>query len=139
MAGTTSPYGPVYTCRARDEALVEALAAAIGRLPRAIHQAEASKPGRPTDAARLKIGTAAQGPTVKESSYVVVENALMQVIDGTPQPVAAKSGKGTDGIFAKHARIIRQMIPVRDALRDLLRAQVENQPWGAAQMRLGVA
>jgi hypothetical protein len=136
---TTSPFGPVYTCRARDEDLVAALAAAIGRLPRGIHQAQASKPGRPADAVRLKVGTAAEGATLKEGSYVIVENTLMQVIDGTAQPVAVKSGKGTDGIFAKQARIIRQMIPVRDALREVLRAQVENQPWGAAQMRLGVA
>jgi hypothetical protein len=48
-------------------------------------------------------------------------------------------GKGADGILTRHARIIRQMIPVRDALRDVLRAEVENQPWGAAQMRLGAA
>ncbi len=70
---------------------------------------------------------------------MVLDDTLMQVINGMPEPVAVKSGKGTDGIFAKHARIIRLMIPVRDALREVLRTQMENQPWGAAQVKLRVA
>jgi len=137
---TTSSYGPVYTCRARDEDVNAALSAAIDRLPRGIHLPPAeSKPVRPTDAVRLKVGTAAEGATIKEGSYVILGDALMQVIGGAPDIVAVKSGKATGGIFAKHARIIRRMIPVRDALRDVLRAQMENQPWGGAQMRLRVA
>jgi adenine-specific DNA methylase len=137
---TTSPFGPVYTCRRRSKTLEADLAEAIGRLPQGIHQASAeSTLVRRAGSARIQVGTAAEGAATKEGSYVIAENVLMQVIDGTPQPVAVKSGKGTEGIFAKHARIIRQMIPVRDALRDVLRAQVENQPWGAAQVRLRVA
>jgi N12 class adenine-specific DNA methylase/SAM-dependent methyltransferase len=137
---TTSPFGPVYTCRRRTETLEADLVGAIGRLPQGIHRAPVdSTAARPAASPRIRVGTAAEGATVKEGSYVIAENRLMQVIDGTPQPVAVKSGKGTGGIFAKHARIIRQMIPVRDALRDVLRAQLENQPWGAAQLRLRVA
>jgi N12 class adenine-specific DNA methylase len=101
--------------------------------------AAAAKPTHPADTVRLKVGTAAEGATIKEGSYVLVDNALMQIIDGQAQPVAVKSGKGSEGIFAKHARIIRHMIPVREALRDVLRTQMENLPWGAAQMRLRVA
>ena len=156
-AWTTSAYGPVYTCRARGEGLQDALVAAIDRLPHGIHRpsGEAS-PARPKEAARLQVGTAAQGATIKEGSYVIVGDDLMQVIDGNPAPVIVKSSKGGDGgvgkgsvgnaggkpsggIFAKHARIIRGMIPVRDALREVLRAQMDNQPWGAAQLRLRVA
>jgi len=154
---TTSSYGPVYTCRAHDENLTDALSAAIDRLPRGIHRPSAeSKPVRPAEAARLKVGTAATGATIKEGSYVLVDNALMQVINGAAEAVAVKTAKGSEGgagkgsagvaggkpsggIFAKHARIIRQMIPVREALRDVLRTQMENQPWGGAQMRLRVA
>jgi N12 class adenine-specific DNA methylase len=137
---TTSPFGPVYTCRRRTETLEADLAGAIGRLPQGIHRAPVdSTAARPAASPRIQVGTAAEGATIKEGSYVIAENVLMQVIDGTPQPVAVKSGKGTEGIFAKHARIIRQMIPVRDALRDVLRAQLENQPWGGAQVRLRVA
>ena len=139
-AWTTSSFGPVYTCLPRSIALEADLVEAISRLPRHIHQASPeSTPARAADPRRVQVGTAAEGATIKEGSYVVIEHELMQVIDGVPQRVAVKSGKGTDGIFAKHARIIRQMIPIRDALRDVLRAQVENQPWGAAQVRLRVA
>jgi N12 class adenine-specific DNA methylase/adenine-specific DNA methylase len=139
-AWTTSSYGPVYTCRGFGGDLVASLMVAIDRLPRGIHQgAREPRPVRSTEAARVTIGTAAEGATVKEGSYVILDNTLMQVISGAPQPVVVKSGKGTDGIFAKHARIIRQMIPVRAALRDVLWDQVDNRPWGAAQTRLRVA
>lgn len=36
---------------------------------------------------------------------------MQQVVDGRTVPVAVKSGRGTVGIFAKHARIIRGLIP----------------------------
>ena len=36
-------------------------------------------------------------------------------------------------------RIIRALIPIRDAVRDVLRAQESNRPWGPAQVRLRVA
>ena len=139
-AWTTSSYGPIYTCRARDEDLDVALTTAIGRLPRGIHRPSGEpKPIRPAEATRLRIGTAAEGATIKEGSYAVIGDALMQIIDGKPEPVAVKSGRGTEGIFAKHARIIRLMIPVREALREVLRTQVENQPWGGAQVALRIA
>ncbi len=54
-AWTTSSYGPVYTCRARGDDLQDALAAAIDRLPRSIHQASVeSTPKRPSEAVRLQ-------------------------------------------------------------------------------------
>ena len=63
----------------------------------------------------------------------------MQIIDGAPQKVAVRSGKGSQGLPAKHARIIRTLIPLRDAVRETLRAQEANEPWGPAQMRLRIA
>ena len=47
-----------------------------------------------------------------------------------------RDGKGTEGIPAKHARIIRSLIAVRDAVREVLRAQANDEPWGSAQIRL---
>ncbi|MDG9429115.1 hypothetical protein OLF86_10605, partial [Streptococcus pneumoniae] len=81
--------------------------------------AAVAKPKAP----RLVVGTAAEGATTKEGSYVLLGLDLMQVIDGQPVPVAIKSATVKEGIFAKHARIIRGLIPIRDAVRTVLRAQ----------------
>ena len=163
---TTSVHGPTYTCRApsgrngRVEQLAEDLDdVVVGALPKGIHQPPAAvlaaADARPTqglpsttrphpDARRLAVGTAAEGATVKEGSYVLVDDALAQVIDGEPVPVAIRARRGSaepggPGMAAKHARVVRQLIPVREALRELLRAQSENQPWGGAQTRLRIA
>ncbi len=90
-------------------------------------------------AARIVVGTAAEGATVKEGSYVLIGDALHQVLDGEPRPVSVKSSTVKEGIFAKHARILRGLIPVRDAVRAVLRAQEANEPWGTLQTRLRVA
>ena len=89
----------------------------------------------PTTAA-LRVGTAAEGAAIKEGSYLVHEGALVQIIAGEPQAVAVRDGKGTEGIPAKHARIIRSLIAVRDAVREVLRTQANDEPWGSAQIRL---
>jgi N12 class adenine-specific DNA methylase len=95
---------------------------AIAALPSGICEPTDSAPdSHVPDARRIDVGTAAEGATVKEGSYVLIDDGLMQVIDGVAVPVAVKSGKGTEGIFAKHARIIRGLIPVREALREVLR------------------
>ncbi len=149
-AWTTSAHGPTYTCRAASgrtgdvSAITEALDELVtGALPRGIHQASAeATPAQPRERERLRIGTAADGATIKEGSYVIVGDTLMQVVNGSAEPVAVKSGKGdgTQGaIFAKHARIIRLLIPVRDAVREVLRTQMENLPWGRAQAQLRIA
>jgi len=138
---TTSQYGVTYTCHAGAGGLagIEAeLGAALQSLPRDICAPSASaestssrKPGP-----RVLVGTAAEGATVKEGSYLVLDGALMQVIDGVPQPVSVKSATVKEGIFARHARIIRLLLPVRDAVRLVLRAQEANEPWGLLQARL---
>ena len=78
----------------------------------------------------VRVGTAAEGAAIKEGSYLVHEGALVQIIGGEPQAVAVRDGKGTEGIPAKHARIIRSLIAVRDAVREVLRAQANDEPWG---------
>ena len=51
-------------------------------------------------------------------------------------PVAVKNGKTGDGISLKAAKIIRGLMPIRDAVRDVLRAQAAGQPWKELQVRL---
>jgi len=137
---TTSPFGVVYTCHYCPAVSLEAdLDAALERLPQGIHVPAAtpeSTPVRPTAAPRVRVGTAAEGATVKEGSYLLLDGALMQVLDGVPQRVAVKSAMVKEGIFAKHARIILGLIPLRDAIRAVLRAQEANEPWGMLQGRL---
>ena len=140
-ARTSSPFGPAYSCLPNaQEDIEELLDSALRRLPAGIQkppseQTPALLPIEPN----VQVGTTAEGAAIKEGSYVLENNALFQIIDGTPVPVAVRSGKGTDGIPAKHARIIRHLVPIRDALRDVLRAQESNDPWGPAQVRLRVA
>lgn len=134
----SSQFGLAYTCEADGQRLEDALAVAITRLPEGLHTPpqeaqEVVRPACPT----IQVGTAAEGATIKEGSYLVGQDgALLQVVDGRAEPMAVKSGKGTVGIFAKHARIIRGLIPVRDAVREVIRAQEQDQPYGAAQVRL---
>ena len=137
-AWTTSQFGPVYTCRPLPgldlaDALGRALAVlAEGRRLPAPDLPDAGRPKAP----RIVVGTAAEGATVKEGSYVLIGDVLHQVLDGEPRLVAVKSATNKDGIFAKHARIIRGLIPVRDAVRAVLRAQEANEPWGTLQAPL---
>jgi N12 class adenine-specific DNA methylase/adenine-specific DNA methylase len=140
-ARTSSPFGPTYTCLPHAQSGIEELLdRAVHRLPAGIQKPPAEHtqdllPAQPN----FEVGTAAEGATIKEGSYVLENNALFQIIDGATVPVTVRNGKGTDGIPAKHARIIRHLVPIRDALRDVLRAQENNDPWGPAQVRLRVA
>lgn len=84
----------------------------------------------------LSIGTAAEEADFKEGSYLVSGGALHQVVDGIPVTVAVKSGRGEAGIFAKHANIIRALIPIRDTVRAILRAQLNDEPYAILQERL---
>ena len=138
---TTGQFGLAYDCARDGRDLDAALAEAVSRLPEGIHRPPRAA-AAPVRAARPapEVGTAAEGATVKEGSYLLGDDgALLQVVDGRAQAVAVKSGKGTVGIFAKHARIIRGLIPVRDAVREVIRAQERDEPFGAAQVRLRAA
>ena len=53
--------------------------------------------------------------------------------------MAIKEGKGSSGILARDAKIIRALLPIRDAVREVLRAQAADQPWAEAQIRLRIA
>ena len=137
-ARTSSAYGPVYTLKpvlSTPGALSDLLAQALDRLPRDLFKAVVGEP-KPAFHATVRVGTAAEGAAIKEGSYLIHDGALVQIIGGEPQAVAVRDGKGTEGIPAKHARIIRSLIAVRDAVREVLRAQANDEPWGSAQIRL---
>jgi len=130
---TSGPFGPVYTCRGEaGDDLAHMLALRLNTCRADIHITPELPVVPRTAAGRLVVGTAAEGATVKEGSYLVLDSQLVQVVDGVPVPVAVRSGKDGDGIPAKHARILRALIPVRDWLRAVLRAQ-DGVVHGSAQ------
>jgi N12 class adenine-specific DNA methylase len=141
-------YGPAlaYTCRPRKDgtALETLLTAALDRLPTGIVTASAESPpdgnGDDETGTVVRAGTAADGATIKEGSYLLGNaDQLMQIVDGEARVVAIRSGNGSDGIFARNGKIIRALLPIRDAVRDVLRAQAADQPWAEAQVRLRIA
>jgi N12 class adenine-specific DNA methylase/adenine-specific DNA methylase len=138
---TSTPYGPGYTCKGLPGLDLEtSLRTAIGTLPKDIHgKGDESSVIPPPWLPVVPVGTAAEGATIKEGSYVLINDGLMQIVDGAPVLVPVRNGRGGDGIPAKHARIIRGLIPIRDAIRDVLRAQEADSPWGPCQTRLRIA
>jgi N12 class adenine-specific DNA methylase/adenine-specific DNA methylase len=84
----------------------------------------------------LRVGTAASGADLKEGSYYLHNRTLHQIVGGTGQEVPIRKGDQKEGLFQKHARIIEALIPVRDAAKAVLRAQMDNQPFGRHQHRL---
>ena len=104
---TSGPFGPTYTCRGETgDVLAEALDRCMANLPAPVHPLTPSAPVAPrTAASRLIVGTAAEGATVKEGSFLVLDGKLVQVLDGLPVPVQVRRA-GCEGIPAKHARIL---------------------------------
>jgi N12 class adenine-specific DNA methylase/adenine-specific DNA methylase len=138
-ATTSGPFGETYTCRPREgEEPATALDAAISLLPEALYD------GEPTSIdLDIDDGPAVDLPAsrhVREGSYVFdLVRGLMQVIDGVPVAVTARKGRSGDGVAEKHLRIIRKLIPIRDAVREVLKAQELDRPWKDAQVRLRIA
>ena len=137
-------YGPAltYTCRPRKDgaAFETRLAAALDRLPTGTFTPSAESEGGFDDDAGPEVGTAADGATIKEGSYLPgTADRLMQIVNGEARAVAIKEGKGGNGILAHTAKVIRALLPIRDAVREVLRAQAADQPWAPAQVRLRIA
>jgi N12 class adenine-specific DNA methylase len=137
-------YGPgfSYTCRPAEGAapLEVVLDAALARLPAAILPSAPDTPDDQPGEFAVRSGTAADGATIKEGSFVVGQaGRLAQILNGAAVPVPVKDGKNRDGISSKAAKIIRGLMPIRDAIREVLRAQASGQPWQQAQVRLRCA
>ncbi|GBR54768.1 DNA methylase [Neokomagataea thailandica NBRC 106555] len=135
---TTGQYGPEYTCTAPAmQALDEALPNALSRLKGQVRfpEPQAVTPHSAQEA-RAALASAGQGSVLREGSYVLIKTELHQIIDGETTPVRVRKGDQKEGIFQKHANIIKGLIPVRDAARSVLRAQMENAPYAGFQQDL---
>lgn len=120
-----SPYGPEldYVCRPDPARDVDAeLAAAIQALPADIC-------GCPPEILPMPIGgdvaiVSNDNHRLREGSYFVADNgALMQIVEGHPTTITVKGTRSDPGIFPKHAKIIRALIPIRDSVRAILAKQ----------------
>jgi len=139
---TSGPFGETYTCRSRaNEDLETAVAAAIGLLPPKLYD------GEPTpididledELAETVDLRPKDGPVREGSFFVDRTNGLMQMLDGSAVPVTVRKGRSGDGIPEKHIRIISKLIPIRDTVREVLKAQEAGRPWRDLQVRLRLA
>jgi len=133
-------YGPgvSYTCLRRSSTdLTEALLnAALDRLPTGI----ATPPAPDSLTEDADIDPLAAAPTAKDGSYSIAAGGrLQQIVAGTLRNVPLRPGRSGSGTSKDAANIIRGLIPIRDAVREVLRAQATDQPWAAAQIRLRTA
>ncbi|CUX61292.1 Helicase SNF2 family [Agrobacterium deltaense Zutra 3/1] len=139
---TSGPFGETYTCRGRAGVELEtALKAVISLLP------EDRYDGEPTeididledelgDIVDLRPGN----EKVREGSFFIDNRqGLMQMVDGSPVQIKVRKGRSGDGLSEKHIRIISKLIPVRDAVREVLRCQEQDRPWRDNQVRLRIA
>ncbi|MGX9394069.1 helicase-related protein (plasmid) [Nitrobacteraceae bacterium UC4446_H13] len=138
----SGPFGETYTCRPREgEDLAAAIATAIDLLPEAIYDGEPE--AIDLDLEELDDPSLVDLPSdrhVREGSYFFDKaRGLIQLLDGAPVAVKARKGRSGDGVPEKHIRIIRKLIPVRDAVREVLKAQELDRPWKDAQVRLRIA
>ncbi len=138
----SGPFGETYTCRPRDgEDLDVALSAVIALLPEAIYDGEPDTIDPDLeDAGDPALADLPSDRHVREGSFFFDKaHGLMQVLDGQSVAVKARKGRGADGIPEKHVGIIRKLIPIRDAVREVLKAQELDRPWKEAQVRLRIA
>jgi N12 class adenine-specific DNA methylase/adenine-specific DNA methylase len=139
---TSGPFGETYTCLPHPGAdLDQALSATISLLPEAIYdgEPEAIDPEL-DDMGDLGDADLPSYVQVREGSYFFdPSHGLMQVLDGAPVAVNVRRGRSADGIPEKHVRIVRKLIPIRDAVREVLKCQELDRPWKDAQVRLRIA
>ncbi|MBY5760222.1 DEAD/DEAH box helicase family protein [Rhizobium leguminosarum] len=139
---TSGPFGETYTClpRAGDD-LETALGAALNLLPEGRYDGEPTPIDIDLEEELGEIVDLRPGnDKVREGSFFLDNrHGLMQVIDGAPVTIVVRKGRSGDGISERHVRIIRKLIPIRDAVRDLLKAQETDRPWRDLQVRLRIA
>ncbi|MCE2576716.1 methyltransferase [Komagataeibacter sp. FNDCR2] len=134
---TTTQFGPDYTCAPIAGIVLDcALPDALARIAPDIRFPAPESCDFSTPVSRPRIGTAADGATLKEGSYYIENRVLHQIVGGVGVVVPIRRKGSTEGIFQKHARIMEALVPVRDATRAVLRAQMENRPYGRPQSDL---
>jgi N12 class adenine-specific DNA methylase len=138
---TSGPFGETYTFLPSDgEDIATALYDAITLLPVAIYDGEPEviDPNDEHEAVPVQSESSAN-LTAREGSYLLDHrHRLMQILDGQPVAVAVRKGRNADGVPEKHARIIQKLIPIRDAVREVLKCQELDRPWKDAQVRLRI-
>jgi N12 class adenine-specific DNA methylase/adenine-specific DNA methylase len=138
----SGPFGEIYTCLPRTSVVLEqALNDAVGRLPEGLYDGEPETIDFDEDEGATSPAPDDPGHArVREGSFVFdPKKGLMQIVEGLPASVKTRAGRGVDGVPEKHVRIIRKLIPIRDAVRDVLKAQELDRPWKEAQVRLRIA
>lgn len=140
-ATTSGPFGETYTCLPHPGVdLARALSEAISLLPDAIYDGEPEAIDLESDDIDGAGEALAELSAIREGSYFVGSNtALMQMVDGAPMTITVRKGRSADGVPDKHAQIIRKLIPIRDAVREVLKAQEFDRPWKPAQVKLRIA
>ncbi len=140
-ATTSGPFGVAHTCLPLPGVdLTEALSEAISRLPEAIYDGEPEAIDLDRDDIEGAREERPDAPAIREGSYFVGPNtALMQMVDGVPVTIPVRKGRGADGVPDKHTQIIRKLIPIRDAVREVLKAQELDGPWKPGQVKLRIA
>ena len=139
---TSGPFGETYTCRPHpDGDLATRLDAAISLLPEGLYDGEPTAIDLDLDDELADIFDIRPGDiSVREGSYLIdARQGLMQILDGAPVAVPVRKGQSSEGIPEKHVRIIKKLIPIRDAVRAVLKAQETDRPWRDAQVRLRIA
>jgi N12 class adenine-specific DNA methylase/adenine-specific DNA methylase len=139
---TSGPFGETYTCLPRDDVdLEQALNAAIFLLPDVIYDGDPEQIDQNAwEVNNSDTDNEAAGLAVREGSFFIARNTeLMQMVDVSPVTISVRKGRSSDGVPEKHARIIRKLIPIRDAVREVLKAQELDRPWRPAQVKLRIA
>lgn len=139
---TSGPFGEAYTCLPREGVeLGSALDAAISLLPEGLYDGEPTEIDVDDDGHDDHVDAVSPaGRHVREGSYFFdASHGLKQIVDGTAVAIRARKGRSGDGIPEKHIRIIRKLIPIRDAVREVLKCQEQDRPWKDTQVRLRIA
>jgi adenine-specific DNA methylase len=138
---TSGPFGEAYTCLAGDGDLEAALDAAILSLPTALYDGEPAEIDFDLELGTTLSNVASPKEShVREGSFVFdASKGLMQVLDGKPAPLPVRKGRSGGGFSEKQINIVRKLIPVRDAVRAVLKAQETDQPWRDLQVKLRIA
>lgn len=139
---TSGPFGETYTCRSRaGEDLEATLLAAIDLFPESIYDGEPTELDLELEDELAEIvHLRPENSKIREGSYFVDNrHGLMQIVDGEPVQIQVRKGRSGDGISEKHVRILKKLIPIRDAVRDVLKAQEADRPWRDLQVRLRIA
>lgn len=140
-ATTPGHFGEAYTCLPDEGDLEANLDTAILSLTEAVYDGEPD--AIDVDLELRPVGAELIRPEdrhVREGSFFFdASKGLMQVIDGKPAPVPLRKGRSGEGFSEKQISTVRKLIPVRDAVRAVLKAQETDQPWRDLQVKLRIA